>query len=202
MNDNERQFEDFVSNIKFDDTPDSGHRNKLEQDLLRVLTKQPRHKEQSLKIWRIIMKSRITKLAMAAAVLIVGLVFLVGDGQQTLYAKAVEALEQARTVHVVVKEYRDGQWFKGHEIWYDREAGIVEEERYEGRTDLRIDNGRYEWLYAVGRVTEILMNLPVVFVLGGFGTIQIGFLPVMWLLMGPRARCMFFQTWETKSLYG
>ncbi len=63
MNDDERQFENFVSNIKFDDTPDSDHRNKLEQDLLRVLTKQPRHKQQPLKIWRIIMKSNMTKLA-------------------------------------------------------------------------------------------------------------------------------------------
>ncbi|MFH1882212.1 MAG: hypothetical protein ABIL62_05825 [Planctomycetota bacterium] len=40
MNNDERQFEDFVSNIKFDDTPDSDHRNKLEQDLLVVLAKQ------------------------------------------------------------------------------------------------------------------------------------------------------------------
>ena len=40
MNDNERQFEDFVSNIKFDDAPDSSHRDKLEKDLLHVLAKQ------------------------------------------------------------------------------------------------------------------------------------------------------------------
>ncbi len=40
MNDNERQFGNFVSNIKFDDTPDSSHRDKLEKDLLHVLAKQ------------------------------------------------------------------------------------------------------------------------------------------------------------------
>ncbi len=40
MNDNERQFENFVSNIKFDETPDPSHRDKLEQDLLHVLAKQ------------------------------------------------------------------------------------------------------------------------------------------------------------------
>jgi hypothetical protein len=39
MNDDERQFEDFVRNIKLDDTPDPIHRNKLEQDLLTALTK-------------------------------------------------------------------------------------------------------------------------------------------------------------------
>jgi len=102
-------------------------------------------------IWRTIMKSPITKLTTAAAVLVVGLFFLVGDGQQTLYAQVVEALEQARTIHVLIKEYRDGRWFKDHEMWYDREAGIIEQERYEGRTDVRIDNGRYEWRYAEGR---------------------------------------------------
>ena len=40
MNDNERQFEDFVRQIKLDDTPDPSHRDKLEQDLLHVLAKQ------------------------------------------------------------------------------------------------------------------------------------------------------------------
>ena len=40
MNDNEKQFKDFVSNIKLDDTSDHNHRNKLEQDLLTALAKQ------------------------------------------------------------------------------------------------------------------------------------------------------------------
>lgn len=40
MNDDERQFENFVSNIKFDEIPDSSHRDKLEKDLLHVLAKQ------------------------------------------------------------------------------------------------------------------------------------------------------------------
>ncbi len=40
MNDNEKQFQDFVRNIKLDDTPDPQHRDKLEQDLLTVLAKQ------------------------------------------------------------------------------------------------------------------------------------------------------------------
>ncbi len=40
MNDNEKEFENFVSNIKFDDTPDPKHRDRLEKDLLVVLAKQ------------------------------------------------------------------------------------------------------------------------------------------------------------------
>ena len=67
MNDEERQFEDFVSNIKFDDTPDPKHRNKLEQNLIDAIAKQP----QQIKIWRIIMKSQITKLAAAAVIAVI-----------------------------------------------------------------------------------------------------------------------------------
>ena len=66
MNDDERQFENFVSNIKFDDTTDSGHRDKLERDLLYAITRQPRQ----VQIWRIIMRSQITKLATAAVILL------------------------------------------------------------------------------------------------------------------------------------
>jgi len=145
MNDNEKQFEDFVRNIKFDDTPDSEHREKLEQGLLTALGKQPQRKQ----IWRIIMKSKITKLA-AAAVLIIGLFFLFSDGQKTLYAQVVKAFEQAHSIHVVINEYRDRHWFKDQEIWYDREEGIHEEECFEDQTQIRIDNKQYEWRYTVG----------------------------------------------------
>jgi outer membrane lipoprotein-sorting protein len=67
MNDNEKQFKDFVRNIKLDDTPDPEHRDKLEQNLLCAMAKQPRQ----VKIWRIIMKSQITKLATAAVIAII-----------------------------------------------------------------------------------------------------------------------------------
>lgn len=79
MNDNEKKFEDFVSNIKFDDTPDTEHRDKLEQNLLRVMAKQSRQ----IQIWRFIMKNQITKLATAAVIAIVvlgGITFWPGGG--------------------------------------------------------------------------------------------------------------------------
>lgn len=66
MDNNEKQFEDFVSDIKFDDTPDHEHRDKLEQNLLCAVAKQSRQ----IKIWRIIMRSKITKLAVSAAIAI------------------------------------------------------------------------------------------------------------------------------------
>ena len=67
MNDNEQQFEDFIRQTKFDDAPDASHRDRLEQDLFAALAKQaPRQ----IKVWRTIMKSRITKLAAAAVIII------------------------------------------------------------------------------------------------------------------------------------
>jgi outer membrane lipoprotein-sorting protein len=68
MNDNDKQFEDFVRQVKFDDTPDANHRDRLEQELLQAMTKQaPRQTE----IWRMIMKTRMSKVAVAAVVAIV-----------------------------------------------------------------------------------------------------------------------------------
>lgn len=98
MNDNEKQFEDFVSNIKFDDIPDPDHRARLEQNILSAVAKQP----QRINIWRIIMKSQITKLV-AAAVIILILILAISyldtpiDGAGTVYAAAMDRVKKART---------------------------------------------------------------------------------------------------------
>ena len=62
MNTDKREFEDSISDIKSDDEPDAGHRDTLEQNLLAALARQPWHKQRHLKIWRTIMKTKITKL--------------------------------------------------------------------------------------------------------------------------------------------
>ena len=68
MNDNYKQFEDLVRQVKFDDAPDPNHRDRLEQELLQAMTKQaPRQTE----VWRMIMKTRISKVAVAAVAAIV-----------------------------------------------------------------------------------------------------------------------------------
>ena len=100
MNDNEKQFEDFVRKIKLDDTPDTEHRDKLEQNLLRTMAKQPRQ----IKIWRIIMKSQITKLA-AAAVIIVAVVVTVTILDRTVtpawaIEDTVKALDQYNGIYL------------------------------------------------------------------------------------------------------
>jgi hypothetical protein len=105
---------------------------------------------EKLNIGRIIMKSKITKLAVASVAIIIGIFLLFGNGQETLYSQVIKALEQAHTIHVVMQEHRDQHFFKEHEIWYDREQGIHEEERFEAQTQIRIDNKQFEWRYTVG----------------------------------------------------
>ncbi len=102
MNNNEKQFEQFVRDIKFDDKPDYGHRDRLEQRLLSILSRQPRHKQQPLKIWRIIMKSRIIKLAAAAVIIIaviVGINHLGGtiSGSSVAWGRIAENVRQIDT---------------------------------------------------------------------------------------------------------
>jgi hypothetical protein len=75
MKNDEKQFESFISDIKFDDTQDIGHRDKLEQDIIAALKKQPRQKQKTSNIWRTIMNSRITRqTAVAAAIIMLAIV--------------------------------------------------------------------------------------------------------------------------------
>jgi len=104
MNDNEKEFEKFVREIKFDDTPNPEHRSQLEQNLLAVLERQPRPKERLLKIWRTIMKSHITKLA-AAAVIVVAVVLTVTIMDRTVtpawaIEQSIEAVSYYKAVLV------------------------------------------------------------------------------------------------------
>ena len=115
MNDDERQFEDFVSNIKFDDTPDTGHRNKLEQDLLRVLARQPRQ----MNIWRIIMKSRITKLT-AAAMLAIALLIPLSYGTSNIIKKLIAG-------SVEVDDYQ-GDFALSRDIRIELDVGTKEQQ--------------------------------------------------------------------------
>jgi len=70
MIENERQFERFVRQLKFDDTPDYRHRDKLEQRLLAALAQSPQREQSRLNIWRIIMQSWTHKRLVAAVLLL------------------------------------------------------------------------------------------------------------------------------------
>lgn len=102
MNNDEKQFEDFINDINFDDAPNITHRNNLEKDLLAALAGEPWQKHQTENIWRIIMKSNITKLTAAAALIVVAAIVWIsfdtdlqpGISSFTLLARA-SAAEQS-----------------------------------------------------------------------------------------------------------
>jgi len=117
MIDNEKQFESFVRGIKFDDTSDPGHRDKLEQDLLCALAKQ---EPRQIKVWRTIMKSKITKLATAAViVLVIALSVSILDSSTTpAYAieQTIEAFKNVQFMHIVrcdeTGQVQDERWIE------------------------------------------------------------------------------------------
>ena len=69
MTNDEKHFKNFITSIEFDDSPQSGHCDRLEDDLRAVLETRPR-RESTMKTWRIIMKNRTIRFTTAAVVLI------------------------------------------------------------------------------------------------------------------------------------
>ena len=105
--------------------------------------------DRQLQLWRKIMKSRITKLGSAAAIIfcVLGLLDFFGNGE-TLYAQVMRGLKSARTIHILGESLRNGRWEKGMEAWYDRDIGVVEEDwRDDTLSSKRIDNGTHSWQY-------------------------------------------------------
>jgi outer membrane lipoprotein-sorting protein len=102
MTDDERQFEDFVRGIKFDDAPDSAHRDRLEQGLLRALSGQ---RPRRYRIWRVVMTSKIAKLATAAMVVLAAglLLSILSSSTPPAYAieHTFEAMRRINTIHIL-----------------------------------------------------------------------------------------------------
>jgi len=99
-----------------------------------------------------IMRSRITKLGTAAVIIIgvLGFFLFFGNNKPTLYAEIVKGLESARTMHCVVRIYRDGKWETDYQIWFDDEKGVVETGYPANRYHQRIDDGVFLWRYTPG----------------------------------------------------
>ena len=170
MADKEKEFENFISDIRFDDMPDYNHREKLEQNLLAALNRQSRQKPHALKIWRIIMKSQITKLA-TAAVIIFAVAISVSIFNNT--TSTVWAIEQS----IEVLSKYNAILFEGSESFLDENDNLqtrdmktwaaanedqtrVEKERHEvdGVTTL-ITNGVETWRYDP-QTNTVIKNLP------------------------------------------
>ena len=64
---------------------------------------------------------------------------------QTLYAQAIKAIEEARTVHMVGRQLREAKWVKAMEAFYERGVGVAEFSYGEGHSFFRIDDGKHCW---------------------------------------------------------
>jgi hypothetical protein len=100
MNSDEKRFEDFVGDVRFDDAIDTEHRDRLEQELLGALAKRaPRQ----IRIRRTIMKTNLGKVAAAAAVIVVATtgVFLFDHFTRPAWAidEAIDALRKFNGIH-------------------------------------------------------------------------------------------------------
>lgn len=137
MTDNEKNFENFVHDIKFDDTPDHRHRDRIEQDLRSALARQIRHKDKSLGIGRTIMKSRVSKIAAAAVVLIVAISVL-HNGKvhiaSSIYAQMRADMQKMPWVHVIVRGTHEGKDVEMKQ-WFSDEAQIIAMKKLDGELE-------------------------------------------------------------------
>jgi len=99
MNDNEKYIEEFVNDIPFD-APNEKHRDELKNQLLNTF---PKHRLQptahTVNVWRKIMKSKISKLA-AAAVIVLAAFLALNFFDKTsgiVWADVVKRLEDIKT---------------------------------------------------------------------------------------------------------
>jgi len=104
MTDNEKQFESFVHDIRFDDAPDANHRDRLEQELIAAMSRQSQQKGTPSTIWRTIMRTRITKLTAAAAVIIIaalGIIFFEKSAKPAwAVEQTIEAMKRFNAIHL------------------------------------------------------------------------------------------------------
>lgn len=125
MDDNEKYIEGFVKNLSFEEV-DVQHRDALKAQLLNAF---PRHRlgprVRWVSIWRVMARTRIAKLTVAAVVLLMVSVLwrTVGVAGKAYALSDVPGLVgQARTIHVRMRYFSGGQTLRV-EYWSDLENG-------------------------------------------------------------------------------
>ena len=99
MKDNEKHIEEFVKDIPFH-APDDQHSEKLKKQLLNAF---PKHRLQAtghaVGLWRVVMRSRIPKLA-AAAVIIIAVFFglnIFSDSSGVAWAEVLNNVQKVQS---------------------------------------------------------------------------------------------------------
>ena len=106
---NEADFKKIVSRLNIDSKPNPAHRENLRRQMLSTFNETGEQPiTQSRPLWRTIMKSPITKIAAAAAIIIAIMVSVYHfnrsmDGATAAFAQMAEALEKMPWMHAVGK---------------------------------------------------------------------------------------------------
>ena len=124
MADNEREFRDFISDIRFDDTPDHAHRDRLEEDLRFALAGQPRSRCLSLRICGVITRSKMAKLA-AVAVIIIAVLAGVHQiaGPDVALADVLDSVESVQAFMYKIKMTVTGRMIWDEPAWDTEQQG-------------------------------------------------------------------------------
>jgi protocatechuate 3,4-dioxygenase beta subunit len=88
-------------------------------------------------IWRIIMKSKITKLATAAAITIAVIIGIKGFNGTTAWAEVIKAIKNADNIHIVSRITRANGLVSEHHAWLKNRTMIYDEDSDE----ITIDDG-------------------------------------------------------------
>jgi outer membrane lipoprotein-sorting protein len=173
MDNIEKQFEDFIDDIRFDDVPSSVHRDELERNILAVLTAPSRQTGQSLRIWRTLMKTKITKFATAAVITVTLILSIVIFNQYAAPTWAIEqsikALDTFRAVSIEGWE-SERTWIEDGSLelrpfksWAvaNEDQTMVEKYRTEVEDYLTLTtNGQKTWRYDPNTHTVRIENRP------------------------------------------
>ena len=123
MNDNNENIEQVLEGLTFDDAPDHGHQDLLEHKLLlNFKAVQPRHKS----TWRIIMNTKMAKLA-AAAVIVIGVFVGFAIFTKTSSVSWAQVREQVAAVKAVIYKAKINTTENGQPFQVQIEAILADE---------------------------------------------------------------------------
>jgi len=135
-------------------TPPAGLKQAIRERLFQHSEPQPTALPLGFRLWATNRKKLIVKvvklstpaLAGCAAAVVIGLLLV--NGSSNMYAQAVAAIEQAKTVHAQYFDVIDGETVKCGEMWYDANRRIREWNKAEdGTISERLDDGQFQWTY-------------------------------------------------------
>jgi outer membrane lipoprotein-sorting protein len=149
------------------DAPPSDVQARLQHHLRRAWDDlQARAESQRRLRWERWLPSRSVAAVLTAAAALVCVIALVAvfSSPRTLYAQAMQAVRQARTIHAIGwMRHLNSQEASSVEIWYAAGRGVRETIREHGLTRVRLDDGAFEWSYRPDQntVTKSLSRDPI-----------------------------------------